>query len=398
MARNEFLAALKQVSAERGIKEEVVLDTLKLALIAAYRKDYGESEDLTVEIDSESGEATIFKEKKNVTPPGFGRIAAQTAKQIILQKIREAEKNAIIEDFRNKIGVVVSGLIQRFEGPNAIVDLGKTSGIMPPPEQVRSEKYRVNQRLKVVITKIKEGKHGAEVVVSRADKTLVERLFELEVPEIHSGAVEIAEIAREAGSRSKVAVKSNQEGVDPIGSCVGQKGVRVQAVTRELFDEKIDLVNFSDNEEKFVVSSLSPARVSDVKLNKKSQKAIVYVDEDQLSLAIGKEGQNVRLAAKLTGWKIDIKQVNKDGKAVDVKLEGKGKEKKSSRKAKKTVKTENELIATGLSKRIVNILEKSGITTLESLKNKKEKELSEIKGLGEKAQGDIAKLLQSEAD
>lgn len=384
MARNEFVAALKQVCAERGVEPETVLETLKLALAAAYKKDYGESDEITVQIDPETGEATIYDEDKNVTPPGFGRIAAQTAKQIILQKIREAEKSAIVDDFRNKLGTVSSALIQRFEGPNVIVDLGKTVGVMPPQEQVKTEKYRLNQRLKVLVKDIKEGKRGPEIIVSRSDKQLVERLFEIEVPEIGSSAVEIEALAREAGSRSKVAVKSNQAGVDPIGSCVGQKGVRVQAVTRELFDEKIDLVNFSDDMEKFIVASLSPARVIDIVIERKNLKADVYVEEDQLSLAIGKEGQNVRLAAKLTGWKIDIKQV-KDGKAVSVDLgedeEGKEQESKSE--------GDNELLSLGLSTRIVTVLEKEGITTKEALQEKSEEEISNIKGLGKKAVEEI---------
>lgn len=388
MSRNEFVAALKQVCAERGLEDEVVIEALKTALIAAYRKDYGiESEDLMANIDPETGEAKIFVKGKDVTPSGFGRIAAQTAKQVILQKIREAEKTAIVSDFEKKVETVVSGLVQRFEGQNVIVDLGKTSGIMPPQEKVPSEHYRLNQRLKVLIKKIREGKRGPEIIVSRSDKELVKQLFEMEVPEIRSQAVEIAEIAREAGSRSKVAVRSNQSGVDPIGSCVGQKGVRVQAVTRELFDEKIDLVDYSEDPEKFVVAALSPARVSDIKLNKKKLKATVYVDEDQLSLAIGKEGQNARLSAKLTGWKIDIKQL-KEKKAAEPEREDEKKEKEENR--------ENELVVKGLGKRIVTALEKAGIITFEDLKNKDRKELTEIKGLGKKALEEINRVLKGD--
>ena len=389
MSRNEFESALKQVCAERGLEANVVLDALKVALIAAYRKDHvGENEDYTAAVDPETGEAMIFKESKDVTPPGFGRIAAQTAKQVILQKIREAEKTAIIGEFEKKVGTIISGLVQRFEGQNVIVDLGKTSGVMPPQEKVDTEKYRLNQRVKVIIKKIKEGKRGPEIIVSRADKELVEKLFEIEVPEIRSGAVEIAAIAREPGSRSKVAVKSNQEGVDPIGSCVGQKGVRVQAVTRELFDEKIDLVNYSENMEKFIVASLSPARVNDIAINSKKNKATVYVAEDQLSLAIGKEGQNARLAAKLTGWKIDIKQLRESGEAVDVDIPGQ----ESSEGANEAV---SDLADSGLSNRVVGILTKVGITKFAQLQEVEKKELQKIKGLGAKALEEIAEVVSN---
>ncbi len=393
MSRNEFAAALKQVCAERGLQEEVVMDALKVALTAAFRKDHGESENLIVSIDPETGEAVIYDEGKDVTPPGFGRIAAQTAKQVILQKIREAEKTAIISDFEKKVGNIVSGLVQRFEGQNVIIDLGRTSGVMPLQEKVPTEHYRLNQRLKVLIKKIKTTGKGPEVILSRSDKQLVEKLFEIEVPEISSGAVEIAGIAREPGSRSKVAVKSNQSGVDPIGSCVGQKGVRVQAVTRELFDEKIDLVNYSDDPEKYIVASLSPARVDDIKVNSKKEKAIVYVDEDQLSLAIGKEGQNVRLAAKLTGWKIDIKQI-KEGKAVDVDLGSDEENEDDSGEQVEETAQSGLLSESSLGKRVITALEKAGITTIDELQAKSLEEIKGIKGLGEKAFAEVSKFLK----
>jgi len=308
MIRTEFAAAINQICSERGITPEVVLETIKTALLAAYRKDYGAvAEDLEVQLDRETGEAKILQEGKDVTPVGFGRIAAQTAKQVILQKIREAEKEAILDDFKNKVGNLVSGMVQRFEDKNVILDIGRTTGVMPPQEQVGGEYYRLNQRLKVLIKEIKKTNRGYEIILSRADRELVKRLFEIEVPEVHSGAVEIKVISREPGSRSKIAVFSNREGVDPIGSCVGQKGVRVQAVTQELFNEKIDIVSYSDDPQKFIAASLSPARVVEIKIKRSNKEAKVFVNEDQLSLAIGKEGQNVRLAARLTGWKIDIK-------------------------------------------------------------------------------------------
>jgi N utilization substance protein A len=306
MIRTEFMAALNQVASERGIDANVILESLQHALVAAYKKDYGDYEELEADIDPDTGEVRILHEGKDVTPAGFGRIAAQTAKQVILQRIREAEKEAILEDYGKKIGTVISGMVQRKEGPNYIIDIGRTFGVMPPQEQVQTENYRLNQRLKVYVSEIKEGPRGQEIIVSRSHPNLLAALFELEVPEIASGAVEIKGISREAGHRSKVSVVSNQEGVDPVGSCVGQKGVRVQAITNELSGEKLDLILWSPDAARYVVASLSPAKAIDIEIDTEAKEAKVTVLDDQLSLAIGKEGQNVRLAAKLTGYRIDI--------------------------------------------------------------------------------------------
>jgi N utilization substance protein A len=310
IVRTEFALALNQVCTERGIDPAVVLETIKAAILAAYRKDFGEEdiEKLEVQVDPNSGEAKIFKGKKDITPPDFGRIAAQTAKQVILQRIREAEKAAILSDYQGRTGTIVSGTVLRFDGPNIIVDIGRAEGMMPPQEQVRGEEYRINQRLTFYIQGIKEGPRGSEIIVSRAAKGLVEGLFRREVPEVAQGSVKIAEIAREPGSRTKVAVFSNQPGVDPVGSCVGQKGVRVQAVISELGGtEKLDIIQWNEDPATFIAASLSPAKEISVVLDKKNQTATALVPDDQLSLAIGKNGQNVRLAVKLTGWKIDIK-------------------------------------------------------------------------------------------
>lgn len=310
VVRTEFALALNQVCTERGIDPDVVLETIKAAILAAYRKDFGEEEieKIRVEVDPNTGEAKIFKKSKDITPPGFGRIAAQTAKQVILQRIREAEKSAILTDYSSRVGTIVNGMILRFDGPNIIVDIGRTEGVMPPAEQVRGEEYRVNQRLTFYILGIKEGARGSEIIVSRAHKGLVEGLFRREVPEVAQRAVKIVEIAREPGLRTKVAVFSNQPGVDPVGSCVGQKGVRVQAVISELGGrEKLDIIQWNEDLATFVAASLSPAKEINAILDEKKKTATVLVPDDQLSLAIGKDGQNVRLAVKLTGWKIDIK-------------------------------------------------------------------------------------------
>ena len=308
--RSEFALALNQVATERGIDPNVVLETIQAAILAAYRKDYGIDEllTLTVDLNPDSGEARVLQDGKDVTPPGFGRIAAQTAKQVILQRIREAEKQAVLSDYQGKIGGIAPGMILRFDGPNVVVDIGRTQAVMPVSEQNPAERYHLNQRLTFYIEGIRETMRGNEIIVSRAHKGLVEGLFKREVPEVAQGSVELRVIAREAGNRTKVAVFSSASGVDPVGSCVGQKGVRVQAVINELGgNEKVDIIQWSDDMKLFIIASLAPAKDMDVTLNEKKQMAEVMVPDDQLSLAIGRDGGNVRLAAKLTGWKIDIK-------------------------------------------------------------------------------------------
>ena len=240
------------------------------------------------------------------TKKDYGRIAAQTAKQVILQKIREAERDMVLEEYKSKEGEIASGIVQRVEQRNVFVDIGKTLGLMPKEEQVYGEFYKTGQRLKFYILKVDETPRGPVVILSRAYPKLISKLFELEVPEISQGQVEIKSIAREAGSRSKVAVASTEEGIDPIGSAVGQRGTRVMAIINELGGEKIDIIEYSEDPEKFISNALSPAKVEEVKIMPKN-KALCIVPEDQLSLAIGRDGQNVRLAAKLTGWKIDVR-------------------------------------------------------------------------------------------
>ena len=318
MAISEFSAAISQIATEKGITVESVIESVKSALATAYKKDRKEAgenvdlENILVDLNPETGEVRILKDGMDVTPAGFGRIAAQTARQVLVQKIRENEKDVITTEFRGKINQIVSGTIFRIDKGIVTLDMGKnrSQGIMPKSEQVPTENYRINQRLKVLVKDIQETSRGTEIIVSRADPEFVVKLFEQEVPEIAAGTVVIEAIAREAGSRTKIAVSSKDEKVDPVGSCVGQKGVRVQSIISELFGEKIDIVPYSDNLEKFIASSLSPAKVTEVELNYKEKRAIVTVPEDQQSLAIGKEGQNARLANKLTKWKIDIKGVS----------------------------------------------------------------------------------------
>lgn len=330
-ARTDFAAALNQVVSEKGIDLSVVLEAIETAALAAYRKDLslrGEEipedfEELKAKIDPVTGEISILRGEENITPPGFARIAAQTAKQVILQRLHEAEKSAIMGEYEQKVSTIISGMIRRQEGNTYFVDLGRAEGILPFPEQVRDEYYHANQRLKFYIKEIREGRRGPEVVLSRSDAGLVKGLFALEVPEIQAGSVVIKEIAREAGNRTKVAAVSSQEGVDPVGSLVGQKGVRVQAVMNELGEEKIDIISYSDDLARFVASSLSPAKDVQANIEERDGEKVakVKVPNSQLSLAIGKGGQNVRLAAKLTGVKIDIEGLEPFGTRV---IEGKG--------------------------------------------------------------------------
>lgn len=331
--RSEFVLALNQVASERGVDPNVVLETVKNAILAAYRKDHPgtELEEYRAELNPNTGEAKIYYNDKDVTPPGFGRIAAQTAKQVILQKIREKEKEAIYSDYRIKIGSVVNGMILRFAGANIIVDIGKTEAIMPPQDQISNEKYHLNQRLSFYLREIREGAKGEEIIVSRSHTGLIEGLFKREVPEVAQSSVEIKAIAREAGNRTKVAVASTQQGIDPVGSCVGQKGVRVQAIIQEFNGmEKIDIIQWSEDIKVYIAQALSPAKNVTVSLNDEEKVATVVVPQDELSLAIGKDGQNVRIASKLTGYRIEI--------------EGKEGEKPAEKEAPKEEVEETEVV------------------------------------------------------
>lgn len=324
--RTEFAQALKAIATERGLDVNVVIETIKQAIIAAYRRDARERGEETagfeieVEIDPATGEAKVFsypegkpQERREVTPPGFGRIAAQTAKQVIHQKIREAEREAVMGEFTGKVGGLISGMILRFEGADVRVDLGKAEGLLPSSERVPGEKLALNQRLSFLLKKIEDSPRGKQIILSRADPKFVEKLFEREVPEIASGSVVIKAIAREPGIRTKVAVYSNQPGVDPVGSCVGQKGVRVQTITSELNGERVDIILYSEDVAELIKGALTPAEGLSVTLKKKSKTALIKAPQDQLSLAIGRDGQNARLTAKLTGWKIKIEGVKEKG-------------------------------------------------------------------------------------
>ena len=308
----EMIDALKQIEREKNIPLEVLLETLETALLSAYKRNYGMVHEARVTVDPETGEIAVFAvaedgSEEEVTPSDFGRIAAQTAKQVILQRIREVERDMMYDEFKDREGDIVTGIIQQSDQRYTLVDLGKVEALLPPHEQAPGERYDHGSRLKAYVIEVRKSTKGPQIIVSRTHPGLLRRLFELEVPEIEEGYVEIKSVAREAGYRSKIAVSSNDENVDPVGACVGAKGSRVRMVVGELRGEKIDIVKWSEDPAVFIASALSPAKVGRVVVNDSTKTALVVAPDDQLSLAIGKEGQNVRLAAKLTGWRIDIK-------------------------------------------------------------------------------------------
>jgi N utilization substance protein A len=341
--KSEFLLAITQLSAEKNLPKEVVITAVESALVSAYRKDsFAPNQNITVKINRNTGRVEVWAEKTVVqlvedsrkdisltdakrlkadaqlgdfvmvesTPQNAGRIAAQTAKQVILQRLHEAEHSAIFEEYAGKAGDIVSGVIQRIESRQVLIELGRAQAVLPSNEQMPNERYRIGQRLRVLMIEVAKTIKGPKVIVSRSHPDLIKRLFELEVPEVTNGTVEIKSIAREPGFRSKVAVAARQAGIDPVGCCVGLRGIRIQNIVTELSGEKIDVVQWNADPATFIANALSPAQIVAVELKKTEGVATVIVPDRQLSLAIGKEGQNARLAAKLTGWKIDIKMAS----------------------------------------------------------------------------------------
>lgn len=335
----DFINALHEIEKEKGISKDIIFDALESALISSYKKNFGATQNVEVEMDRDTGKVKVFSTKEVVeeiidenleislsnakeidekyqigdiakietTPKDFGRIAAQTAKQVVIQRIKDAERDVIYDEFIGRENEVITGQIQRISKNNVYIDLGKTEGILPPIEQIEGEEYKQGDRLKLLILEVKKTTKGPQIVLSRSHPGLVKRLFELEVPEISDGIVDVYSISREAGSRTKIAVHSKDPNVDPLGACVGFKGSRVKVIVDELKGEKIDIIIWDKDIAEFIGNSLSPSKVINVIVNEKEKSAIVVVPDYQLSLAIGKEGQNARLAAKLTNWKIDIK-------------------------------------------------------------------------------------------
>lgn len=306
----ELLAILEQIEREKGIKKEVLIDAVESALVSAVRKviEVKPEDELKVELDRSTGKIHAFKNKEEIVSIDFGRIAASTARQVIIQKIREAEKDVVFADFQGKVGEIVSGTVYRFDKGNIVVDLlGKAEGVLLKREQSPKEEFKQGQRVRSFILEVKKETKGPQIILSRAHPNFVKKLFELEVPEIYEGIVEIKAIARQAGERTKIAVWSRNEKIDSVGACVGMRGNRVRNIVNEIQGEKIDIVRYNDDIREYIKGSLSPAQISEIRLDKDAQKAEVIVADDQLSLSIGKHGQNVRLASKLVGWELDIR-------------------------------------------------------------------------------------------
>ncbi|MEI7580007.1 MAG: transcription termination factor NusA [bacterium] len=399
MAQSDFISAVNQIAAERNIDPDSVLEAIKSAIITGFRQDYPEEEGalIEVEIDPMVGSISVYADKKvvkevtspvtqidlkeaklleknlrendhvlvDITPTGdFGRVAAQAARQVILQKIRESEKESIMEEFKDTIGEIDYGVVQRMDGDSVLMEIRRATAVMPVEDRIPTEFYKSGNRMKILLKEIRMTPRGKQLIVSRAAPDFLVALFKLEVPEIISGSVEIKSIAREAGSRSKIAVFSTVEGVDPIGSCVGQRGVRINAIMNELkfgnHEEKIDIISWAESENDFVANALSPAQVKKVKVTDLQNKQItVIVPDDQLSLAIGKEGQNVRLAAKLTGWNIDIQ-----GETIKV-------ESKDKLAVKKEVTEENEAVVEVVKEKVEKKTKKASTKKTTTKKEKK---------------------------
>ncbi len=336
----DFLHALDDIEREKGIPKNILLEAIETALLSAYKKDFGSKENVRVEIMEKSGEVKVYSQKKvveelindkfeinleeaqminddvkldeiieiEVTPENFGRIAAQTAKQVVMQRIREAERDVIYEEYKQKEGELITGSIQRFHNNNVLIDMGRIEALLPPTEQIAGEVYEMGKRIKLYVVEVNTTTKGPKILVSRTHPGLLKRLFELEVPEIFDGIVEIKAVAREAGQRSKMAVFSRNENIDPVGACVGPRGMRVQSVVNQLNGEKIDIIEWAEDPGDLIANALNPAEVIRVEVDEENKEAKVIVPDFQLSLAIGKEGQNARLAAKLTSWKVDIKK------------------------------------------------------------------------------------------
>ncbi len=371
----ELLVAMKELEEERGIKKDYLLESLETALVTAYKKNFDSADNVKVVIDRETGETHVYSSKTvveavkdscmeislvdaqklskrydigdvidvEIIPKNFGRIAAQTAKQVVVQKIREAEREIIFNEFNDKKGEIVTGNIQKTDGNAIVLDLGRVEGIMPIKEQISTETYRVNDKIRALVVTVEKGLKGTpQVIVSRSHPDFVRRLFEFEIPEIYEGLIEIKNISRDAGSRSKVAVYSTNENIDPVGSCVGQKGVRIQNIINELHGEKIDVIEWNEDPAVFIAAALLPAQVLAVDVKDEEKFAQVIVPDDQLSLAIGKSGQNARLAAKLTNWKIDIKSESQFRKMLEENKELPSEEQVEEKKTFDEVKENDE--------------------------------------------------------
>ncbi len=376
---SELLVILEQLERDKGIDKEILIQAVEAAVASAAKKVWtvDKEEDIRVVLDRKTGKLTAFAGDQEIKSKDFGRIAAQTAKQVVIQKIREAEKDVVFNEYQARIGQIVSGGIYRFDKGNIIVDLGKSEGFIPKSEQSMKEEFKQGDRIRAFVLEVKKEAKGPQVILSRANPNFVKRLFELEVPEIYEGIVEVKAIARDAGERTKIAVYSKDEKVDCLGACVGMRGSRVKSIVSELHGEKIDIVRYSSDMKEYIQASLSPAVVSQILLDKETKRAEIVVADDQLSLAIGKHGQNVRLASRLLGWELNIRSVSQL--------------KEGQKEAVQTAKEQAEEILvvappvselSGVGEKLMEALEEGGFDTLSKIAQAAVDDLTQVKGVG----------------
>lgn len=378
---NELLSVLDYIEREKGIDREIIVSAIESALLSAAKKRYGEDADLKVSIDSKTGNISVKHDGVEVQSGEFGRIAAQTARQIITQKIREAEREVIFQDYQAKVGDITNGIVHRFEKGNIIVDLGKSEGLLSFKEILPKEEFKQGNRVRALIVDVKKTSKGPQIILSRTNAGFVSRLFELEVPEIYEGIVEIKAIARLAGERTKVAVSSKDEKIDCVGACVGVRGSRIKNIVRELQGEKVDIVRWSEDIKEYVKAAISPAKVANIELYLEEKKMDIEVEDDQLSLAIGKRGQNVRLASKIVNWSINIKNqsqviVNHEEVNIDDKHE-----------------SVLDKIS-GIGKKTLDALVEAGFDDIDVLNKSTAADLIKVKGVGKKRAEQIIEELK----
>ncbi|MBU1124416.1 MAG: transcription termination factor NusA [Candidatus Omnitrophica bacterium] len=390
----ELIGIIEQIEREKGIKKEVLIEAVESALLTAAKKviDVKPDEEITIKLDPQTGKFHASLNGKEITSMDFGRIAASTARQVIIQRMREAEKDVIFHEFQGRVGEIVSGTVYRFEKGNVIIDLlGKAEGVLLKRDQSPKEEFKQGQRVRAYILEVRKESKGPQIVLSRAHHNFVKKLFELEVPEIYEGIVEIKAIARQPGERTKISVFSKNDKVDPVGACVGMRGNRVRNIVNEIHGERIDIVRYNDDIKEYIKAGLSPAKVAEIKLNKEGQKAEVIVEDDQLSLAIGKHGQNVRLASRLINWDLDIRTKAMVAGAQEAKeslaTQESGAEEVTEKSAKKTRKKKTKLsleLLSGIGEKTQESLKEAGFEGIEDILKATVEDLTQVKGIGEK--------------
>ena len=393
----ELLSVLEHIEREKGIDKEFLFKAIESALASAAKKIIGSKEvEVSAVIDRATGEIKIISEGKEIKSKEFGRIAAQTAKQVIIQKIREAERDIVFDDYQKRVGTITSGSVHRFEKGDIIIDLGKTEAVMPRSQQSPKDRYKQGERVRAYILEVNKTSHGPQIVLSRSDGAFVKKLFEIEVPEIAEGIVEIKAISREAGERTKLAVWSKDEKVDAVGACVGMRGQRVKDIVRELQGERVDIIRWSDDLKEYVKASLSPAEISEIKIDKEHKKIEVVVAEDQLSIGIGKHGQNIRLASKLVGWEMDIRGKEEKAKAALAELAPKAETTAVSKEVAETPAEGSKGVPkltdlNGVGPKVEKALVAAGYDTVEKIRELTVEALTELEGIGKRTAEKIIK-------